>query len=186
MSLLSSPSKILERVVLCQLQNFISQSDPPILPPEQFAYRHGYSCEDLLSKNINDWHVALDAGKVVGVIMLDSSKAFDCVNHELLLLELQSCGIGGAALVWFASYLHGRISRVLTSHAPPGEEFEASHRAPSSDHSYFHYMSEHYPQCYAIACCLNMRMISHYMSLTEIQSLSLMPLKRMWLVYSRI
>ena len=60
-SLLSSPSKILERVVLCQLQNFISHSDPPILPPEQFAYRRGHSCEDLLSRNINDWHVALDA-----------------------------------------------------------------------------------------------------------------------------
>ena len=48
-SLLPSPSTILERVVLCQLQNFISQSDPPILPPEQFAYRHSPSCEDLLS-----------------------------------------------------------------------------------------------------------------------------------------
>ena len=125
-SLLPSPSKILERVVLCQLQNFISQSDPPILPPEQFAYRHSPSCEDLLSKTINDWHVALDAGKVEGGVMLDMSKVFDCVNHELLLLELQSCGIGGAALVWFSRYLYGRISRVQTSHAPPGEEFEAT------------------------------------------------------------
>ena len=62
--------------------------------------------------------------------MLDMSKAFDCVNYELLLLELQSCGIGGAALVWFASYLHGRISRVQTSHAPPGEEFEATRGVP--------------------------------------------------------
>ena len=127
---LSSLSKISERVVLYQLQNFISQSDPPILPPEQFACRHGHSCEDLLSKNINDWHVALDAGTVVGVVMLDMSKAFDCVSYELLLLELQSCGIGGAALVWFASYLHGRISRVQTSHAPPGEEFEATRGVP--------------------------------------------------------
>ena len=70
--------------------------------------------------------MALDAGKVVGVVMLDMSKAFDCVNHELLLLELQSCGVGGPTLVWFASYLHGRISRVQTSHARPGEEFEAT------------------------------------------------------------
>ena len=62
--------------------------------------------------------------------MLDMSKAFDCVSHELLLLELQSCGIGGAALVWFASYLHGRISRVQTSHAPPGEELEATRGVP--------------------------------------------------------
>ena len=62
--------------------------------------------------------------------MLDISKAFDCVNHELLLLELQFCGIGGAALVWFASYLHGRISRVQTSHARPCEEFEATRGVP--------------------------------------------------------
>ena len=52
------------------------------------------------------------------------------MNHELLLLELQSCGIGGAALVWFASYLHGRISCVQTSHAQPGDEFEATRGVP--------------------------------------------------------
>ena len=124
--MLSSLSKVLERVIICQLQNFISQSDPPILPPEQFAYRRGHSCEDLLRKNINDWYVALDAGKVIGVVMLDMSQAFDCVNHELFFLELQSCGIGETALAWFASYLHGRISSVQTSHALPGEEFEAT------------------------------------------------------------
>ena len=138
--LLFSLSTILERVVLCQLQNFTSQSDPPILPPEQFAYRHGHSCEDLLTKNIIDWHVALDAGKVVGVVMLDMSKAFDCVNYELLLLELQLCGTeeqhwAGLSAIYMAGF---HVYKLLTHHLTRNLRLPvASHRAPSSDHSYF-------------------------------------------------
>ena len=132
-SLLSSLSKILEPVVLCQLQNFISHFDPPILPPEQFTYRHGPMAIPAKTSSVRTLTigpVALDAGKAVGVVIMDMSKAFDCVDHELLLLEFQSCRIGGTALVWFAGYLHGRISRVQTSHAPPGEEFEATRGVP--------------------------------------------------------
>ena len=114
--------------VNCKILMISQLSDPPSLPPEQFAYRHDHSCEDLLSKNVNDWHVALDAQKVVGVVELDISKAFDCVNHELLLLELQSSGVGGMALDWFCCHLHGWISLVETT--PAGEEFVATHGVP--------------------------------------------------------
>lgn len=132
-SLLNSLSKVLERVAHSQLRSYIENKPAdyhPILPPQQFAYRSGHSCEDLLSRCINDWHRALDTGQVVGVVLLDMSKAFDCVDHELLLLELQSCGVSGSALSWLCSYLHGRVSRVGSSTILPGEDFSSTRGVP--------------------------------------------------------
>ena len=96
--LLPSLSKILERLVLTQLRHLGSQIPGNlILPPEQFAYRANYSCEDL-AICVNDWQKALDRGHFVVIALLDLSKAFDSVLHDKLLLELQACGIGDNAL----------------------------------------------------------------------------------------
>lgn len=54
----------------------------------------------------------LEEGGQVDVIYTDFSKAFDKVNHQLLLNKLDSLGVGGSALKWFESYLTGRTQRV--------------------------------------------------------------------------
>ena len=60
----------------------------------------------------------LDASGQADIIYLDFSKAFDSVNHKLLLHKLQSFGIIGNLLSWFNSYLSNRIQRVvLEGHA---------------------------------------------------------------------
>ena len=51
------------------------------------------------------WLKVIDNGKYVGVVFLDLAKAFDCVNHEILLQKLTCYG-------WMRSFLHGRFQRV--------------------------------------------------------------------------
>lgn len=54
------------------------------------------------------WKVALDNGKIVGVVNIDFKKAFDCVSHVILGLKLQALGFSGPALEWLRDYLKER------------------------------------------------------------------------------
>ena len=59
-------------------------------------------------KLIEDWKKHLDEGKFVGAILMDLSKAFDCVPHDLLIAKLHAYGFDMNALVFFYSYLKRR------------------------------------------------------------------------------
>ena len=50
----------------------------------------------------------IDSGNVVFSLFVDFRKAFDCVNHEILLSKLNTCGVRGIAIDWFLSYLTNR------------------------------------------------------------------------------
>lgn len=128
-SLLPIVSKVLEQIVYQQLQEYI-RDRPDILPQEQFAYRQNHSCEDALTLCINDWQRSLDKGEIVAVALLDLSKAFDCVDHTQLLVELHQCGIGGMALLWFESYLSTRHQLVKCPQTPPGATFSCDRGVP--------------------------------------------------------
>ena len=54
------------------------------------------------------WRCSIDNHEVVGSVLLDLSRAFDSVNHRLLLQKLSLYGFRGGSLEWFASYLNGR------------------------------------------------------------------------------
>jgi len=115
-SLLPVVSKIIEKVVHRQLMEYIEEhADLGFLPAEQFAYRHQHSCEDCLTLGISRWTAALDRGEHCGVVLLDMSKAFDRVKHDLLLAELRAIGIQGVPLAWFANYLTDRRQQVRVS-----------------------------------------------------------------------
>ena len=47
----------------------------------------------------------INSGNIVFSLFLDFREAFDCVNHEILLSKLNTCGVRGIALDWFRSYL---------------------------------------------------------------------------------
>ena len=83
-----------------------------ILDPRIAAYRHGYNCQDVLLKLIDDWKTALEKRRHVGAVPVDLSKAIDCLSHQLLVAKLKAYGVCGksCALIW--SYLSGRNQRV--------------------------------------------------------------------------
>ena len=53
----------------------------------------------------------MDKDEVVGAVLLDFSKAFDMVDHSLLLLKMARYGVRGKELKWFTDYLYGRRQR---------------------------------------------------------------------------
>ena len=64
-------------------------------------------------KLINDWLKHIDQGNIVGAIFFDLKKAFDVVDHEILLQKLALYGIKGTALNWFRSYLSDRSQCIV-------------------------------------------------------------------------
>ena len=60
----------------------------------------------------SEWLEAMDKGLFTGVVMIDLRKAFDVVDHKLLLKKLQVYGLNTNSLKWFHSYLSGRYQKV--------------------------------------------------------------------------
>ena len=100
-------SKLLEKAVSERLRQHLEEIDG--LPKHQSAYRRGHSTETALLKIVNDLLLSADRGEVSALCLLDLSAAFDTVDHQLLLTQLEGrFGVVGKALDWFQSYLHGR------------------------------------------------------------------------------
>ena len=59
-----------------------------------------------------DWEAALDNKKIAGALLTDLSKAFDCIDYELLIAKLHAYGFDPLALTLIASYLTDRKQRV--------------------------------------------------------------------------
>ncbi len=109
-SVLPVLSKILERVVQSQvIDNLISHD---LLTPFQSGFRPGHSTQDVLHRLVDSWLACLDNRKCVEAIFLDLAKAFDCVDHSVLLKKLPYYGFRDISLDWFASCLTNRSQRV--------------------------------------------------------------------------
>ena len=105
-SLLCVLSKVFEKVMYTRLLHFLELHN--ILIKNQFGFRKFHSSYMTLMVMINDISKALDDGDSVIGIFLDFSKAFDNVNHRILLDKLFHYGVRGNALNWFESYLSDR------------------------------------------------------------------------------
>ena len=103
-------SKFLERIVLSRILPFLESNN--ILDHHQSAYRTNHSIETALLKVENDILSAMDQGRLVALVLLDLSAAFDTVDHCLLIKRLQQLGLNGTVLQWFASYLLDRSQSV--------------------------------------------------------------------------
>ena len=112
-SILPSISKIFERNMSDQISQYINQHLSPFL----FGFRKGYSTQSCLTVMIDKWQKARDNGKVAGALLTDLSKAFDCLNHELLIAKLEAYGFGKSALGYIFSYLNDRKQRTKVNNS---------------------------------------------------------------------
>lgn len=78
-----------------------------LLDPAKSGFSH-HCTQDVLIKSVNDWKTALEQGKIIGTVLTYLSKAFNIIDHALLLSKLNACGVCGIELAWFADYLKGR------------------------------------------------------------------------------
>ena len=107
-SILACISKIFENVYSNQMTDFFNA----ILSVSLSAFRKLYSCETVLVRLIEDWKALLDKHQVVGAMLLDLSKAFDCLPHRLLVAKLSAYGFNEDACKLIHSYLLNRRQRV--------------------------------------------------------------------------
>ena len=110
-SLLSLFSKILERLMYNRLWEFLNKHN--ILNKYQFGFRNMHSTFMALITLMENLRNGLDRGNCAIGIFLDFQKAFDTVNHKILLGKLNCYGIHGIAFDWFSSYLKSRNQTVI-------------------------------------------------------------------------
>lgn len=109
-SILPFLSKIIEKVICQQLTAYLLANK--ILPQKQSGFRAGHSTATALLDVIDGVLSARDAGNGTILALLDFSRAFDTINHNLLLSKLSYYGFSTDALNWFSSYLSGRSQKV--------------------------------------------------------------------------
>ena len=112
-SVLPIRSKIFERAMVDQLDDYFRVLFRPFL----LAYRKGYSCQSTLLALTEDWRQSLDGGHFVGAILMDLSKAFDCLPHRLLLEKLRAYNLAESAVSLLGSYLSEREQCVKIGNA---------------------------------------------------------------------
>ena len=106
-SLLPVASKLFERNMYNQILSYIDK----YLSPYLFGYRKGFSTEQCLTVMLETWKKALDQKSKAGAVLTDLSKAFDCLNHDLLLAKFAAYGFDNSALLFIRSYLRNRQQR---------------------------------------------------------------------------
>ena len=110
-SILPFFSKILEKCVYIRVHKFLEKCN--IITPKQFGFRAGYSTSYAIIELIRKVSNALDNKEIMIGLFLDLSKAFDSLDHTILLNKLECYGFRGIAMEWFKSYISNRKQYVV-------------------------------------------------------------------------
>ena len=105
-SILPVVSKIFERIMQKQISNYIEKHSRYLC-----GYRKGFNAQHAMLSLIENWKESLDKKGYAGGILMDLSKAFDTINHQLLIAKLYAYGFDKNALALILNYLSDRWQR---------------------------------------------------------------------------
>ena len=110
-SLTSQIIKLLERILRVYIIEYLEANDS--LPDSQHGFRPNRSTVSQLLEQYERIIEALSNKSNIDIIMLDYSKAFDKINHSILLFKLKKLGISGQIAKWIGNFLLNRTQRVV-------------------------------------------------------------------------
>ena len=101
-------SKISEKILEQQLSDFFEN----IFNPYLCAFRRGHGCQTTLLRLLEDWRNALEKNQYLAAVLMDLSKAFDCLPHDILLDKLSAYGMSTDSVSLLESYLSNRKQQI--------------------------------------------------------------------------
>ena len=107
-SILPSVSKIYERCIYDQINYYFH----PLFSKLQCGFRKQFNAQHCLLVLVEKCRGFLDKWGYTGILLTDLSKAFECINHELLIAKLHAYGFSLESLIFIQSYLTNQIQRV--------------------------------------------------------------------------
>ena len=132
-SLLITVSKVLEKIIYKRTYNFLVSTNQ--LYQSQYGFRKKHSCEHAIQELVGNVLKGFENKEYTAAIFLDLSKAFDTLEHSVLLKKLETYGIRGLALEWYRSYLSNRSLSVKCQCGEPSKnevsiEYEIDYGVP--------------------------------------------------------
>ena len=106
-STLSNFSKVFERLLHSQISQFMEPKFSKLLT----GFPKNHNTQHALLKMIETWKAKLNTGCKIGALIMDLSKAFYTLNHDLLITRLQAYGFDCNAVAFLISYLNNRYQR---------------------------------------------------------------------------
>ena len=105
-ALLSNFNRIFEKIVFKRIESFIEQKN--LLAPSQYGFRKTHSTQHAILDIVNAIQTNMNNRLFSYGIFIDLKKAFDNVDHEILLRKVDYYAFRGIINIWFSSYLQGR------------------------------------------------------------------------------